>query len=684
MALAERGPHEVKATVGGMRAVPVKPADPLKVLRRHLPRKNRRDSPALGTSRENRPSARWGHPREDHAPVPRRMYPACGHARMDSYSFDMDSHSFESYDTDPRQRPDVATTTRDDRPMRRTLFITLAVVAACSGEDGTKSTPPISPTPSLAATPTWEPCPVPTWEPCPVPTGVPAPTRPPTPTQPPSPGGTPDLSPTPGENASPTPVPGITRFDDESREATASAIQAILEAQGYTVTEGCYYVFEVQDCSTMDSCYGNNPTSPYSLYAFPNIGEAPADELTLPRYQTAACQGVPEDEVTEDYYAAWRVREDEAFLYFGRTPPECAYFGQTAYLFDRDSTVYDDTSGNERTTVFASLGDTLNHLRMSTGGAGPFDEDIVLVTTADSQVFQDIRAAVLEAGVAESLINLQVIPLAVPEYKLNMSWEEDADIFGWVWRAAVFSDQAAADRFLKTGEAPVKILRVTPNVPRTAIPLPVPELIPRGNGVTEESLLPGLQAALEELGAAIREQHPGVVAINASTTALELTGSECIVDGTNCWGDNRDAAYYRNITGRRLGDDDYFIVFGVNHEAAGKAIYSNISIYYLEMLLGIDAITSQELAGSTHAYLPEDSAFRDDLYVVEVRRDCEGAPYCLEVPLLEKDENGLIVTPGLPEDATAVFVERAYVDPATGVGPAPEELLLFEAWKVQP
>ena len=462
---------------------------------------------------------------------------------------------------------------------------------------------------------------------------------------------------------------GQTEFDETERRAAANEIREALEGQGYSVTEGCFYLFEVQDCGNMVSCFGNNPTSPYGLYAFPNVGDAVNDSIVLPHYQTADCLGIDEEEVDEDYYAAWHVREDEGFLFFGRTPPESVYFGQTTYLFDRPSTLYSEDPETERTITFASLGDTLNYLRVQTAQENPFDADIALITAADQQTYDDIAEAVLETGVDESLLNQHVIPLATEEYQLQMGWGEDTDVFSWIWRMAIFSDPTEGDAYQTTGQSPVLVFRITPDVEREANPMSVPDLITRGTGVTEADTFSGLEAALDELETAIRGAHSDIVGVNPETEILELTGPDCIVDGTNCLGDNRDAAYYRNLTGRRLANDEYFVVFGVNHEETGHAIYSNMSVYYAELLLGIDSITSPNLLGSSHPYLPDTNEFRDQLFVLEVRRDCQSADYCLEVPIFEQAEDGLITTPGLPEDAMAVFVERGYVDLDTEVGP---------------
>ena len=120
---------------------------------------------------------------------------------------------------------------------------------------------------------------------------------------------------------------GQTTFTDEERDATADAFVEAMEADGYEVLEGFMYFFQKEDCLQLRHCYGNNPSSPYGLYALPrHEDEFADDEATI---------NTPQGE----FQLAHRLRSDEALVFFGRLPPSTDYFGLTHYLFDRAGTL---------------------------------------------------------------------------------------------------------------------------------------------------------------------------------------------------------------------------------------------------------------------------------------------------------------------------------------------------------
>ncbi len=69
------------------------------------------------------------------------------------------------------------------------------------------------------------------------------------------------------------------------------------------------------------TCWAQNPDAPYGLIYLPlHVGEI-AD----------AYSGYPlEDELNQ--YAVWHLRDNEAIVLLGRTPPKCQYFGFTSKL----------------------------------------------------------------------------------------------------------------------------------------------------------------------------------------------------------------------------------------------------------------------------------------------------------------------------------------------------------------
>ena len=108
------------------------------------------------------------------------------------------------------------------------------------------------------------------------------------------------------------------------------------------------------------------------------------------------------------------------------------------------------------------------------------------------------------------------------------------------------------------------------------------------------------------------------------------------------------------------------VIWGVNHEAAGKATYSNFTVYGVEHIVGVVSVNSRELAGSAADYIPDDPNV-DQLYAWKVARDCGAQPHCVELPT---------GCPGVDLARQAFIAFRMYMEPSTRTSPDPEELLL--------
>ncbi|MDD3091904.1 MAG: hypothetical protein PHG80_09760, partial [Methanoregulaceae archaeon] len=139
---------------------------------------------------------------------------------------------------------------------------------------------------------------------------------------------------------------------------------------------------------------------------------------------------------------------------------------------------------------------------------------------------------------------------------------------------------------------------------------------------------------------------------------------------TDALGDNRDALYLRNGD-YLLGDDDFLIVYGVNHQATGKVLYTNIAVYGTEALNGVVAVTDADIAGSANSYLPGNPN-ADLFYVWKFARHCNGEAGCTEVPCCC---GGL----GIPETVPVRIAFRTYVEEETGIGPVCNEILYDQA-----
>jgi hypothetical protein len=156
---------------------------------------------------------------------------------------------------------------------------------------------------------------------------------------------------------------------------------------------------------------------------------------------------------------------------------------------------------------------------------------------------------------------------------------------------------------------------------------------------------------------------------------VDLSGRRCIERGTPCLGDNADTTYIASIP-TWLSDQpqDFLIVVGINHQATGKASYMNLGVYHVKRLMGIGAVTGDDLAGSAERYLPN-HPLGQYLYAYKFARNCQGEADCFTVPT---------EAIGVPLDDALNFIERPYLELATKTGPLPSQLLIPEVLRFCP
>ncbi|MBI5480279.1 MAG: hypothetical protein HY906_15550 [Deltaproteobacteria bacterium] len=447
------------------------------------------------------------------------------------------------------------------------------------------------------------------------------------------------------------PVDAGAQADAPPGPPSVEGFRAALEGAGYEVGDGRLEFAQI-DCCAAVTCFGNNPSSPYGQYLLPR---GPGQPVANP-YEDA-----------EGLSKVWRLRPDEAVVFVGPTPPRAAYFGWTGYQFDRSA-----GAGQARDIRFASLGDTVNVDTIATAGtpagaAGdPFEQLTVIMLVADSQTEAEVHAAAAAGGFPPAWVNTLVIPAA----DVSLGLEDEADTFGVLVRAALFEDPTAKEAYLAA--PPGNLWRISPAMARAVAPLREPALRPRGTGAAEDA---ALATALDELHDAILAAHPGLNVYQPPVTDVTPTPGECLTGTRNCNGDNNDTVYFTSGL-FRLGEtaDDFVVVYGVNHQATGKATYSNFALYEVRRLFGVAAASSRDFAGSAAEYLPG-HPLADRLYAWRLRRDCTGDPGCLPIAL---------ECPGLPADELGVVAFRAYLEPGTGTGPAPSELILDRVIRFKP
>lgn len=422
-----------------------------------------------------------------------------------------------------------------------------------------------------------------------------------------------------------------------SPDAPADAapdVATALAAQGLATASGSFEVLDLTACCA-SSCAGNNPSSPYAAWFVP----AGPDE-------TAPNPHARPDGLSD----AFRLRADEAIVFVGTTPPPARYFGFTPYLDDRD-----DGSGGRR-VVAASLAETLNDLAIGVDGASAFGARTAIIATGDAGTEAKARAALIAAGIPATAINTLVFDPAVAHFGSDAA----ADTFAVLFRVALPDDRAALDAYLAQPGA--RVWRVTPTGTPAPTPLPSPAARAKDLATTETALAPSVDA----LASAIAAAYPTFTATELAVDDGVPDPSGCIAGTSTCAFDNRDTTYPATKPGILFAsDDDFYVVFGVDHAVAGKVAYANASVYALQHLVGLASVASDHYPGSAQAYVTTDA---DRLYAYKLARSCGPDPYCLEIP------KGGCPT-GIANGALGAIAFRTYLEPTTKTAPAPATLV---------
>lgn len=414
----------------------------------------------------------------------------------------------------------------------------------------------------------------------------------------------------------------------------------------WTGVVGGWEYFDVVDCFTKPGaiCYGSNPTSPYGFPVFPS------EDSGLP-------------------VKSFQLNQQEAVVIFLRTPPKTRYFAVTQYLMK---------SADSMSPEFASLGDSLNNMKIKTtdNGTGPFNQYAVIVWTPDLETKRKIEAMLNAQGIPESAVNFLPMPVQVRDHYFSFGYGTDADEFTMLMRTALPSSQDELDRYIS--ENPIYIAKVGPASVNQLSPSPTIDYQSDITGRVESEMNPNASRALDMLVSDIKAKYGASYSLAQNTvTYTEKTGWDCIVGESTCAGDNRDALYSQDTPVVRVKSlDDFVIVVGVNHRLTGKATYLNHSVYDLKKIAGIVGVTDLSLTKDSavfHAGIDPASArakLYSGLYAYMISYNCAGRAHCLQIPA-PTPENPVGLVPGSP----FLVVGRSYLEPTSAVRPSPQEVI---------
>lgn len=466
------------------------------------------------------------------------------------------------------------------------------------------------------------------------------------------------------------------------------ALVAELEADGFIVQESGYQMIDILKlCSEgwFEYCFGNNAGFPYLCYTMP-----PAPGQKPSRGQNPPVGFDPKD--PNNYPAnldftppgtTFKLRPDEAILLVGKTPPQARYFSYRSYVGFvenkpgkdySDIFVVNSADGAAYHRVFASLGDPLNHLSPNTSGTpdhsagNAFDKEIVLITTPHQGVNQRVRQAIKKSGISESIVNDDIIPASL----VNLGLEDGKDTFLVITRAALWENNEQGQAFLNDPTKTCRVFRITPKEELAADPYPVPKLKQRGNGISEFKILPTAKDDLETLREAILKKHglPQYKTRELHTDIWLPEGFIGICDDLDILAEDRDTVYLQSEDFQLKSDDDFIIVYGVNHEKTGKAIYCNLSFYGKELINGVAGSNSSLFTGSAREYFPAGYENADNYYVVKLARKGDD---CVIVEKSTDNPRGKAY--GVDNNKDSYIITRSYIEKPNQVGPAHYELI---------
>lgn len=445
----------------------------------------------------------------------------------------------------------------------------------------------------------------------------------------------------------------------------------------------------------MPMCYGNNPGAPYVVAYIPEgYGQtkinSPLNYYEFPPVPSSVGSG---------HSRSYRLGANEAIVIVGKTPPASStYFSFNTYVSLRCITNNCFAGATPNFAIdykrrFASMVNALSNQTIWTtgtpgGAAGDsFSKDMMIIVTSDRSTERRIREAARKAAYSDLIINTIVLPAEFARLGLDYGKDEIAMLFRLAERD---------DSYITS--PPLRVLRVASNS-SVLDPFPTPALTPRGGKNVSEKVRFG--AAVSALRSAILKQYGTYTATEYKTDIWVPEGRESLaldVDGVfngyDVLADNHDAFYLRipDLAGGKPADkgnifaldnspDDFIIVYGVNHTAAGFTTYSSLSTYRHAMLNGGESKWIKPGGKSADLYL-KDSPYVNQapyLYAIRVARSCAdvkgNGELCMELPDCKGCPANCKAECKTPAADDLFLGVRGYIEPATGVGPSYDEII---------
>lgn len=478
-------------------------------------------------------------------------------------------------------------------------------------------------------------------------------------------------------------------------QGSAEQLKANLEGGGFSVQQGEFNEFDTIQMASegkLASCFGNNAGSVYTIF---NLPPAPEQD---------AAQGNPQAELNGElaceyddpdvanypanpyfFPAGWsyKLRSDEAIVLVTQLPPECKYYSFCNYLMftqEKEGKDYSDERsyfqvGNDQTgyyhPIFGSIGSTVNMANAKHAGSSAFSTQAVIVISANKAVTGRVVTQLVAAGYPEDSINV----MSIPKGTYSMGLEKGADTFCFLGRVSQPADEAAYESYIEGLSQCSIVYRVTPSEQVPSDPYANETLTVRGNGVHEAALLDDAEENLDAIRSALIAKYSGEYDYEELSADIAVPeGLTAYTKDVNALGDNKDTSYLMTEEFTLDSDEDFVVVYGVNHTATGKATYSNAVLYAKPMLNGVCSVYDSLFADSAAEYLG-DGTDAGSYYVYKMART-QMDDYTKIVEYSTGNERGAYY--GMDNGNPLVMAYRAYMD-STGVGPSYYEIIYDRA-----
>jgi hypothetical protein len=460
-----------------------------------------------------------------------------------------------------------------------------------------------------------------------------------------------------------------------------------LEERGFIVQEGKLRhldILKLVSKGIIDTAFANNAGAPYATYLLPPApNQDPSPVQKPPKgYNPQNPNNYP----ANIEYAApgldYKLRADEAIVLIGKTPPPAYNFSYRSYLGfveNEQSKDYSDTItvGNDNTgfyhSIGASMGDQINNHNIWTGNTpygapgNPFNSSTIIITTANRGINKQMRDALVKSGFSSGIMNDDNIPMGLT----NIGLEKGKDTFSFIMRAAIWLDYDAGWDYINNLENYVKVLRITPKTTYPSLdPWPIPALKKHETGTTEFQVVPYARNELNYLRNEIikKYQNEEYEPVDLDSKLWILDGYEGILQDVPVYYDNRDGLYIKTDNFQLKTDEDFVILYGVDHAQTGFATFFNISFYGEEYWNGVvGANITDELKYPATEYFPKDYKNSKCYYAVKMARKTEEGN---EVIIPYSTGNPKESAYGVDNNEDAYVGFRIYTNPETNVAPA--------------